>query len=250
MSGAKGWRVVYGETRPAWERVLPTKREADAFARKAVEPTGASSRTRAVSATNERDVTISQMADVAARTDIKTLALTDAITRIGSNKTLAENPDINFILGSLTGKIPIFGGAPGNFEKIGQAARDNGLRVTAVTVMPDVAHDCISSDPAARAGLPQLRDPARFQAQAGLGIVRTVHDGEAEARLFLHEGVAVDRALLPLLEPLLPHHRRMLLNSIPTLDSIPEWHIAISEKEARSQTRAGRFARLLHWNKR
>jgi D-psicose/D-tagatose/L-ribulose 3-epimerase len=49
-------------------------------------------------------------------------------------------------------EIPIFGGAPGNFEKIGQAARDNGLRVTAVTVMPDVAHDCISSDPAARAG--------------------------------------------------------------------------------------------------
>ena len=49
-------------------------------------------------------------------------------------------------------EIPIFGGDPGNFEKIGQVARDNGLRVTAVTVMPDVAHDCISSDPAARAG--------------------------------------------------------------------------------------------------
>lgn len=27
-----GWRVVYGETRPAWEQVFPTKREADAFA--------------------------------------------------------------------------------------------------------------------------------------------------------------------------------------------------------------------------
>jgi D-psicose/D-tagatose/L-ribulose 3-epimerase len=49
-------------------------------------------------------------------------------------------------------EIPIFGGAPDNFEEIGRAARDNGLRVTAVTVMPDAAHDCISSDSAARAG--------------------------------------------------------------------------------------------------
>jgi hypothetical protein len=29
----KGWRVVYGETRPAWERIFPTAREAKAFAR-------------------------------------------------------------------------------------------------------------------------------------------------------------------------------------------------------------------------
>jgi hypothetical protein len=27
------YRVVYGETRPAWERVFPTKREAMAFAK-------------------------------------------------------------------------------------------------------------------------------------------------------------------------------------------------------------------------
>jgi len=49
-------------------------------------------------------------------------------------------------------EIPIFGGAPDNFKEIGQAARDNGLRVTAVTIMPDEAHDCISNDPAVRAG--------------------------------------------------------------------------------------------------
>lgn len=30
----KGWRVVYGETRPAWEQLFPTKREAEAFAKK------------------------------------------------------------------------------------------------------------------------------------------------------------------------------------------------------------------------
>jgi hypothetical protein len=28
----RGWRVVYGETMPAWERIFPTKREAKAFA--------------------------------------------------------------------------------------------------------------------------------------------------------------------------------------------------------------------------
>lgn len=27
------WRVVYGETMPAWEKVLPTRREARAFAK-------------------------------------------------------------------------------------------------------------------------------------------------------------------------------------------------------------------------
>lgn len=33
-SPVKGWRVVYGESRPAWEQIFPTKREADAFAKK------------------------------------------------------------------------------------------------------------------------------------------------------------------------------------------------------------------------
>lgn len=28
------WRVVYGESRPAWEKIFATKREADAFAEK------------------------------------------------------------------------------------------------------------------------------------------------------------------------------------------------------------------------
>ena len=28
------WRVVYGETMPAWEQTFPTRREADAFANK------------------------------------------------------------------------------------------------------------------------------------------------------------------------------------------------------------------------
>lgn len=29
---SNGWRVVYGESRPAWEKIFPTKREAEAFA--------------------------------------------------------------------------------------------------------------------------------------------------------------------------------------------------------------------------
>lgn len=28
------WRVVYGETRPMWEQTFPTKRAAEAFAKK------------------------------------------------------------------------------------------------------------------------------------------------------------------------------------------------------------------------
>jgi hypothetical protein len=54
-------------------------------------------------------LSISRMVDLAARTDIKELALTDAIARISSNKSLAENADIHLLVGSLTGKIPMFG---------------------------------------------------------------------------------------------------------------------------------------------
>jgi D-psicose/D-tagatose/L-ribulose 3-epimerase len=49
-------------------------------------------------------------------------------------------------------EIPIFEGTPEHFRKIGEAIRDNGLRATAVAVMPDAAHDCTSDDPAVRAG--------------------------------------------------------------------------------------------------
>ena len=48
-------------------------------------------------------------------------------------------------------EIPFFEGTPEHFRKVGQAIRDNGLRVNAVTVMPDAARDCTSSDPAVRA---------------------------------------------------------------------------------------------------
>ena len=49
-------------------------------------------------------------------------------------------------------ELPIFEGAPEHFARVGRAARDNGLRVTAVAVMPDAAHDATSSDAASRAG--------------------------------------------------------------------------------------------------
>jgi D-psicose/D-tagatose/L-ribulose 3-epimerase len=49
-------------------------------------------------------------------------------------------------------ELPIFEGAPEHFAKVGRAARDNGLRVTAVAVMPDAAHDATNSDAASRAG--------------------------------------------------------------------------------------------------
>jgi hypothetical protein len=55
-------------------------------------------------------VSIAQIADAMAGANVKTLALTDAINRISSDRTLAQNPDINFVIGSLTGKIPIVEG--------------------------------------------------------------------------------------------------------------------------------------------
>jgi D-psicose/D-tagatose/L-ribulose 3-epimerase len=49
-------------------------------------------------------------------------------------------------------ELPLFEGAPEHYRTVGQVLRDNGLRATAVTVMPDAAHDCMSSDPQVRAG--------------------------------------------------------------------------------------------------
>jgi D-psicose/D-tagatose/L-ribulose 3-epimerase len=48
-------------------------------------------------------------------------------------------------------ELPIFEGTPEHFRKVGQAIRDNGLRATAVTVIPDAEHNCVSADPAVRA---------------------------------------------------------------------------------------------------
>lgn len=49
-------------------------------------------------------------------------------------------------------ELPIFEGAPEHFARIGQAVRDEGLRCTAVTVLPDAGHDAIAADPTAREG--------------------------------------------------------------------------------------------------
>ena len=49
-------------------------------------------------------------------------------------------------------EIPVFEGDPEHFRRIGQVLKDEGLKATAVTVMPNAAHDATSSDPEARAG--------------------------------------------------------------------------------------------------
>jgi D-psicose/D-tagatose/L-ribulose 3-epimerase len=49
-------------------------------------------------------------------------------------------------------ELPIFGGTPEHFARVGRAVREAGLRCTAVTVLPDEAHNALSPDPASRKG--------------------------------------------------------------------------------------------------
>jgi D-psicose/D-tagatose/L-ribulose 3-epimerase len=49
-------------------------------------------------------------------------------------------------------ELPIFEGEPGHFARVGQVLRDEGLRCTAVTVLPDEAHSAVHHDPAFRRG--------------------------------------------------------------------------------------------------
>lgn len=48
-------------------------------------------------------------------------------------------------------ELPIFEGTPESYERVGRVARDNGLRVNAVAVIPDEQHNCMSPDPKVRA---------------------------------------------------------------------------------------------------
>ncbi len=55
-------------------------------------------------------------------------------------------------------ELPLFGGTPDIYERVGREIKNNGLRATAVCVIPDAQHDCTSSDPKARAqGLAHLK---------------------------------------------------------------------------------------------
>ena len=49
-------------------------------------------------------------------------------------------------------EIPIFEGAPEHFARIGRVLKDEGLRCTGVTVLPDEQHSSISPDPTCRQG--------------------------------------------------------------------------------------------------
>ena len=65
-------------------------------------------------------------------------------------------------------ELPIFEGTPEHFRQVGQAIRDNGLRATAVTVIPDGERNCASADPAIRAaGLDHLKWAIDCLAAAG-----------------------------------------------------------------------------------
>jgi D-psicose/D-tagatose/L-ribulose 3-epimerase len=65
-------------------------------------------------------------------------------------------------------ELPVFEGTPEHFRRVGQAIRDNGLRSTAVTVIPDVERSCTSVDPKVRAaGLQHLKWAIDCVAAAG-----------------------------------------------------------------------------------
>ena len=49
-------------------------------------------------------------------------------------------------------EIPVFEGEPSHYRQLGAALRDEGLGVTAITVIPDEAHNPISETPAHRQG--------------------------------------------------------------------------------------------------
>ena len=49
-------------------------------------------------------------------------------------------------------ELPLFGGKPEDYVHVGREIRNNGLRATAVCVIPDKEHNCATSDPVARAG--------------------------------------------------------------------------------------------------
>ena len=55
-------------------------------------------------------------------------------------------------------ELPLFGGTPEIYERVGREIKNKGLRSTGVCVIPDAEHDCTSADPKARAaGLAHLK---------------------------------------------------------------------------------------------
>ena len=55
-------------------------------------------------------------------------------------------------------ELPLFGGTPESYAEIGKAAKDNGLGVMGVTVIPDEDHSCLSGNADVQeAGLNQIK---------------------------------------------------------------------------------------------
>ena len=65
-------------------------------------------------------------------------------------------------------EIPLFGGDPAHYRKVGEAIRDNGLECTAVTVIPDEERNPISPDETHRRGAVEYLTEA-IECSAALG---------------------------------------------------------------------------------
>ena len=85
-------------------------------------------------------LSIAEMADAVRGVDVKTLALTDAISRISSNRNLTQDPDVSLLLGSLTGRIPLF-----EARIPARGLDEPATRIIAATVN-ELAHGAVIAD--------------------------------------------------------------------------------------------------------
>ncbi len=104
-------------------------------------------------------------------------------------------------------EIPIFDtSAPAHFKKIGQALKDNGLECTAVTVLPDEAHNAISPDAKNRQGaIDHLKSVIECAHSAGVQTlcgpyyqVLGQFTGKYPSETELDHAVEVHRAIAPI----------------------------------------------------
>jgi hypothetical protein len=135
--------VYHGVPRPPLPprdfTILNTVLFADEFARETrLSRMMAAADTPARASTAEPELHIAQVADALKESNVKGLALTEAISRVSSDKTLAQDPNVSFILDALTGKFSILEGLV-NVPEHGLDARAAQIIASTVNGLTDGA---------------------------------------------------------------------------------------------------------------